>query len=190
MTWHIQYRPDTRDHSKANYKGVDKWMEANQGKHKCQCGCGEHIIIKPHMHCRSFGIAKYLPFHYMRTAEYLIANVERAKARTGTKAAHYQGGKTKKQALLRNSKLYVEWRTRVYERDNYTCQHCGAHSEKGRKVYLHAHHHKLPFRKLWDEFVEGKRTKDSLFDPELGITLCKSCHRSIHFKSSAKLQGA
>jgi len=41
-----------------------QWIEENQGKHFCQCGCGEVIPIKIHHHVR--GIPKFLNFHAFR----------------------------------------------------------------------------------------------------------------------------
>lgn len=43
------------------YKGVDKWVDAEQGKHVCQCGCGGQIRIRAYHH--SCGIPRYLPNH-------------------------------------------------------------------------------------------------------------------------------
>lgn len=44
-----------------NYKGVDLWVAANQGKHVCQCGCGGEIVIHPRHH--SVGGPRYSPNH-------------------------------------------------------------------------------------------------------------------------------
>lgn len=65
---------------------------------------------------------------------------------------------------IRNSTEYKEWRTAVFERDNYTCQLCGAHGVK-----LNAHH-KKPFA-----YFPELRT-----DTSNGITLCVSCHKKVH----------
>src|SRR5688500_14947091 len=32
------------------------------------------------------------------------------------------------------------WRKAVFQKDDYTCQSCGARSRAGDPVYLHAHH--------------------------------------------------
>lgn len=70
----------------------------------------------------------------------------------------------------RHSKKYKEWRTAVFERDNYTCQHCG---QVGGE--LNAHHIK-PFAKY----------KELRFELSNGITLCVPCHDKVHGKKRRK----
>jgi len=71
-------------------------------------------------------------------------------------------GKTPWYKVVRKSKKYKQWRTEVFERDNYTCIECG---EKGG--YLHADHIK-PFA-LYPE---------SRFELSNGRTLCVDCHKA------------
>lgn len=42
---------------------VQEWVEQEQGKHFCQCGCGQEIKIKAHHHKPSHGIPKYRVGH-------------------------------------------------------------------------------------------------------------------------------
>jgi hypothetical protein len=56
------------------------------------------------------------------------------------------------------------WRREVFERDDYTCQECGA-----RSADVYAHH-----IRPWYLFPEER------FDIENGITLCADCHRKRH----------
>lgn len=65
----------------------------------------------------------------------------------------------------RSGKEYSDWRIAVFKRDNYTCQLCGKYGGK-----LEAHH-----KKKWSEFKEFRYVVSN------GITLCKDCHKRIHF---------
>lgn len=82
----------------------------------------------------------------------------------GESSAHWRGGITSEQKTVRSSRVFLEWRKAVFERDNYTCQHCG---EKGG--YLNAHHI-IPFSK-----DSSLRT-----DVSNGISLCRKCHNKEH----------
>lgn len=63
----------------------------------------------------------------------------------------------------RNSKKFFDWRDKVYKRDNYTCQGCGA------KKSLCAHH-----------IVRWKDNKELRFEINNGLTVCRECHFEIH----------
>lgn len=62
---------------------------------------------------------------------------------------------------LTHTKEYIEWRTKVFTRDNFTCQYCGA-----KNCYLEAHH-----IKSWAKYTELR------FNIENGIALCLDCHK-------------
>jgi 5-methylcytosine-specific restriction endonuclease McrA len=85
--------------------------------------------------------------------------------------------------VIRGSTKYSDWRLKVFERDRFTCQKCGA---KG--VELNAHHIKqfiqiikeleqqYPLLDLYDIAMMSKE----LWDINNGITLCKKCHKKVH----------
>ena len=72
----------------------------------------------------------------------------------------------------RNTAFYRDWRLSVFTRDCFTCQHC---LTKGG--CLEAHHIK-PY----------KTFKESRFDLNNGITLCKKCHKDKHTSKEIVLE--
>lgn len=58
---------------------------------------------------------------------------------------------------------HIEWRTKVFKRDNYACQKC-----KKRGVALEAHH-----IKSWSEYPELRYVVSN------GISLCVKCHSEV-----------
>lgn len=83
---------------------------------------------------------------------------------TGERNPNWKGGITPENSRIRHSVEYKEWRKKVFERDDYTCQCCGK-----RGGTLHAHH-KQPFCS----------NKELRLDVENGITLCDKCHYKLH----------
>lgn len=63
----------------------------------------------------------------------------------------------------RNSEDAVNWRNKIFERDNYKCQICGS----GGKIQ--AHH-----IKQWSDDIDNR------FVANNGITLCIDCHAKQH----------
>jgi len=66
----------------------------------------------------------------------------------------------------RKSKKYKDWRTSVFERDNYICQKCGNKNGNGKTVILNVDHIK-PFAYY----------PELRFEISNGVTLCESCHK-------------
>ena len=83
----------------------------------------------------------------------------------GVTLEDWDGFITSENKRAREVSEYDAWRYKVFERDDYTCQCCGARSKAGRSVVLHAHH--------LDSFAAYK---DKRFDVENGVTLCDKCH--------------
>jgi hypothetical protein len=75
----------------------------------------------------------------------------------------WKGGVTKKSKLLRSTTAFQEWRRKVFEKDNYTCQICFQ-----RGVFLEPHHIK-----------NVANYPELAFDITNGLTLCIDCHKKI-----------
>lgn len=73
---------------------------------------------------------------------------------------------TSRELHPRKNKEYNQWRTKVFERDSYTCKHCG---QVGGKLNAHHIKHFAKYKKL--RYVVSN-----------GITLCEKCHRKEHKK--------
>lgn len=84
-----------------------------------------------------------------------------SEAHSGENNHFWKGGITPLHRRLRQTSKYAEWRTAVYERDDYTCQQCG---QKGGR--LNADHVK--------SFSDHPELRCILSN---GRTLCESCHR-------------
>jgi len=83
----------------------------------------------------------------------------------GIDISDWNGFLTSKNTRFRNNAIYKDWVKSVFERDNYTCQCCGARSGKGNPVTLNAHH-----IKSFSKYPELR------LDIDNGITLCSNCH--------------
>jgi len=98
-----------------------------------------------------------------------------SESRRGSKSHFWKGGKTELAMNIRNHFSYSEWRTKVFERDNFTCQDCGT---KGGQ--LNADHQK-PFSFILKHFkiksIEDALKCSLLWDVSNGKTLCEGCHR-------------
>lgn len=94
-----------------------------------------------------------------------ISRSLRKVARRGDQCHNWKGGVTAGNVKARQCAEYKEWRRLVYERDSYTCQHCG--DKRGGN--LHAHHKK--------GFADYP---DLRYDVDNGLTLCTSCHSKVH----------
>lgn len=93
----------------------------------------------------------------------------------------WKGGISAVHLLVRKSINYCKWRKEVFQRDNYTCQHCNARG--GR---LEAHHIKL-FSKILKEnniiTYEDAMNCEELCNLDNGQTLCIECHNDTKNKN-------
>jgi len=94
-----------------------------------------------------------------------IAKVRKkmSEDRKGKKHYNWKGGITPKNKIIRMSLETRDWRDKVFERDNYTCQKCKIVGGK-----LEAHHIK--------QFAKFPKLR---FVVDNGLTLCAKCHKEI-----------
>ncbi len=78
----------------------------------------------------------------------------------------WKGGNLAESCRARNeiASELNEWRLKVFERDNYTCQVCGSYGGK-----LNAHH-----------ILHFKTHPEQRLNVDNGMTVCTICHKSLH----------
>jgi hypothetical protein len=84
--------------------------------------------------------------------------------RYGPDNTSWKGGITPEHTKLRRSEAYSDWRNEVFHRDDYTCQIC---EQRGGRLVAHHIYSYAAFAEL-------------RFDIDNGVTLCRSCHSSLH----------
>lgn len=101
-----------------------------------------------------------------------------SKSRTGKSKGkerwNWKGGISSENRLIRTSSKWRNWRNKVFERDNYTCQNNNCPYCKNKRGIKNLHpHHKKPIEKF----------AELCFDIENGITLCSDYHlKEVHKK--------
>lgn len=99
----------------------------------------------------------------------LETRLKKSAAQRGALGSAWRGGVSAENRRARASMAFREWRQAVFERDKFTCQHCGAHTGCGHRVELHPHHIQ-PFATV----VELRYVVSN------GVTLCRTCHDRVH----------
>ena len=98
----------------------------------------------------------------------------------GNKSSNWKGGTTKLGQLIRSSNKNLDWRAKVFERDNWTCVMCFRKRKPGDRVILHVDHIK-PFYLILQENkiknLEQALACEELWDVSNGRVLCVECHR-------------
>jgi len=105
----------------------------------------------------------------------------------------YRGGITKLRTLIRNSKIYRDWKELIYQRDKYRCVDCGI---IGTGKTLNAHHCNVDFGDILQAFknkyskyespkddkmlVMLASTYTPFWDMKNAVTLCAKCHHKRH----------
>lgn len=87
----------------------------------------------------------------------------------------WKGGVTLLQLQIRHCKKYALWRSKVFRRDNWTCQTCRLRGN------LEAHHSPNSFQDILERneiisLEQAVKCKE-FWDINNGVTLCKDCHK-------------
>lgn len=141
-----EYHPNYR--KPPNQKGMKRSKETRERCSKANMG-NTHRLGKPWTEEHLVNLRTQVRAHILR----------------GPDHPRWRGGITPITQRMRYSDEYKAWRKAVYQRDNYTCQHCG--SQRGGT--LCAHH-----IQSWADYPELR------FDVSNGITLCNDCHALQH----------
>ena len=144
--------------------------------------CGKSISYQS-IYCKTcMQLGKRNHFYGKHHAE------EKKEKMRGINSPSWQGGITPLHQAIRNLPEYNEWRDKIYQRDNYTCQNCGSQ----KSGTFNAHHSDKSFSELLAEFLqeynqfspfEDQHTllrlamKWQPFWTARGETLCKECHK-------------
>ena len=116
--------------------------------------------------------------HLTDRNEILKRSIMASARRQGVSIEDWNGFVTPDRTRARNTLEYKLWRSSVFERDNYTCQCCGARSKKGNVVKLRAHH--------LENFAQHKELRLVVSN---GITLCSKCHDYHEYGSFHNIYG-
>jgi hypothetical protein len=143
---------------------------SNYGKvvWKCQCECGNTVDV----------VAGSLQNGRTQSCGCLHKELL-SETMLGENNPSWRGGITPLNEAVRNCIHYKEWRTSIFQRDNFTCVHCND-STGGNLI---AHHIKF-FSDIMKEHnittLEEAIQCEALWDVSNGITLCKKCHKKEH----------
>jgi hypothetical protein len=139
---------------------------------RCLCECGH--VVDVISSCLQNGNTKSCGCYHKE---------QLSEAFSGENNWGWKGGVTPLRVAIRTCTKYDEWRTTIFQRDDYVCQHCHKIGE-----YLHAHHIKF-FSTILDEYnvttLEEALQCEALWNIENGITLCRKCHEAEHARLRA-----
>jgi hypothetical protein len=114
-----------------------------------------------------------------RTQEFkdLISKLKKGKPQywqRGENHYNWKGGKVSLNRQIWHSLMYFDWRSKIFIRDNWTCQTCGK-----RGCHLEAHHI-ITVNNLIKKYnlktIEDVERCADFWIIDNGVTLCKDCH--------------
>ena len=149
-----------------NYSTEKRRLQFNKTKLKNKCQCGSNISPK----------SKRCKDCFFKLVRDRVIVMGRPFQR-GSKHLFWNNGKTERlRDLVKGNKEYKDWRSKIFQRDKWTCTKCGICGGT-----LHAHHI-VPFCSIIEtnkisNLAEALLCQD-LWDINNGITLCVRCHKS------------
>jgi hypothetical protein len=96
-------------------------------------------------------------------------------SKMGANSPFWKGGVSKLYNVIRHTFEYRQWRSDVFQRDNYTCVFCGKKST-GDIQADHIKQFALILRENFILTVEDAIKCDELWNINNGRTLCEKCH--------------
>lgn len=156
-------------------------------EHKRKIGATNSIILKGKKHPENCSHCVKLrgknPWNKGKKGTQTLSLESRKKLSELNKGANsylWKGGITPLVMQIRGCLEYRQWRTDIFERDNYSCQECGACSGNGKKVILNADHVKT-FSTIFHEnkisSLEEAINCSEFWELNNGRTLCVGCHK-------------
>lgn len=131
---------------------------------ECRANSKQHIkILKKRSMGNTWGSLKKITPEFRKKISIAHTGKVRpnvSKSKAGNKNPNWKGGISPEYKRIRRSSKFFQWRKKVFERDNYTCQMCF-----NRGGELHPDHIK--------QFAYYPELR---FELSNGRTLCKECH--------------
>lgn len=105
-----------------------------------------------------------------------ISETKRKRAKYGKSAPNWKGGTTRLTQIIRSCFNYRQWRSDIFQRDNYCCTNCGKKSNGD----IEAHHIKPLAKIISERFIKSLEEAincEELWNINNGLTLCVECHK-------------
>jgi len=129
-----------------------------------------------HKHCKMCNMEYMIAPSHAAESNFCsrkCADKYRSRFMRGDRSTNWKGGIAYPRNLVMARSEYKEWRKKVFERDNFTCQKCG--DDIGGN--LQAHHIK-----------KFSKHPELRYDVNNGVTLCTTCHIEAHAKKKLDIQ--
>lgn len=104
-----------------------------------------------------------------------LARAKQVNIPRGKKHWNWKGGRTELRKRLQEKAVYRNWRTSVFQRDNFTCQICGKRGGRLNADHIKSYASIISDKKI--KTVKDALNCDELWDVTNGRTLCIACHQ-------------